>query len=260
MKKMFHFILMFFVGYSCFSQQSASLNFLLPRNENKFALYGVGSLNSEGLESLNASGKFSGLFSLHKKEKHKISLAFSVNKNATNSDSTLPSTILFPEVGTTAFLGTLHSMHQLPGKEGSNNVGFFFQAAFKSIQGKRPLVNADRDTTLEFTNMDWSAGITFLKEVYKKEDDMCYFSASTFLSLVNIPTEDEADFNYIIGNTIPLPNFWNLGFKLSIQVNKVQVYSDFRHAFLNANQVSNRYLRGFNYNIGFIFDADIFTR
>ena len=67
--------------------------------------------------SLNSSGKASFLFLPLHNDSNSLRINMSVNKNATNNDSLLASTLLFPEIGNHSFLGTVEYVHKMKGKK-----------------------------------------------------------------------------------------------------------------------------------------------
>jgi hypothetical protein len=70
-------------------------------------LYGIGNLNAEALSSVNSSGKLQVSVAFMQTDSKDLTAYLSFNKNATNKDTLLPSTVLFPEIGNHSFLGTL---------------------------------------------------------------------------------------------------------------------------------------------------------
>ena len=264
MKQIIYFICIIPV-FGVKAQQGASLQFISPGSEKNIALYGIGNLNTEALTNINAAGKFSGALRLdNKSDTRKWTFFLSVNRNASNGDSTLATTLLFPEVGKAAFIGTLNSMWKLyPNRAGQTAyIGGFCQGTFKSINGKRNIKTTGRDTTALFTMLDWEIGIRYLRNVF---DDIstnthCLFSASLFLNYYNIPDEDNDDYRLIFNEPRMPSDFLGLGVRLAVEINRAQVFGDFRHVFGSSEKIPNRDLRGVNLNVGVIFNADIIER
>lgn len=241
-----------------YSQQSSSLSTLLPISKVDFGLYGIGSLNSEAFNNVNSSGKLSGFVSLYKKQdKNSLSLLMAVNRNANNNDSTIASTLLFPEVGKASFIGTLNWLWTINKGEDKNQfLGAFFQGSFKDIKGKRLIDSLNRDTSATFTILDWQLGLRYIKSVYHSDDDHVFFSASTFINFYNIPDEDNSDYRYIFNESKMPSSFFSVGAKLTLEVNRMQLFGDFRQTLGPESFLPNRELRGFNFNVGVIFNAD----
>lgn len=188
------------------AQQSGSLAGLLPGSGKHFGLDGIGSLNTESFNNVNGSGKLSGYMQLlHKNNSnHSLTTHLSFNRNATNNDSTLASTLLFPDIGKSSFIGTVNYITR---KNNSPHfIGLFGQGSFKTIKGQRKIKPSDGDTTLTFAILDWQLGIRYFNEVYTAGTDRVIFSASAFFNYYNIPDEDNGDYRYIFNNTkMPLP-------------------------------------------------------
>src|SRR5687767_7672150 len=83
------------------------------------ALYGIGNLNTETLNKVNSSGKIAvsiiPFFNNTNNRYWEIYLSF--NKNASNNDSILASTLLFPEVGNHSFLATVRRVYPVRGSD-----------------------------------------------------------------------------------------------------------------------------------------------
>jgi hypothetical protein len=252
-------LLAVFILLPCFleAQQGASLQFISPSNTDRVALYGIGNINTEALANVNASGKFSGAFRLNNNSAiRKWTLFVSANRNASNGDSTLGTTLLFPEIGKASFIGTLNYMWKVNPADTSTFLGTFFQGSFKTINGKRSLKNSDIDTTAVFTMLDWQLGFRYLKVVAPNTR----LSASAFLNYYNVPNEDNADYRLIFNDNNMPSEFWAIGVKIAAEINRLQFFADFRQTLGKETRMPSRDLRGFNLNIGFIFNADVFVQ
>lgn len=240
------------------AQQSGSLAGLLPGSGKHFGLDGIGSLNTESFNNVNGSGKLSGYMQLLHKNNHRYSLTthLSFNRNATNNDSTLASTLLFPDIGKSSFIGTLNYIFRQPNS--NHYIGFFGQGSFKTIKGHRKIKQSERDTALTFAILDWQLGIRYFNTVYSVSPDKVIFSASAFLNFYNIPDEDNGDYRYIYDNEKMPSSFPALGVKICLEINRLQLFADFRQIYGSDKKVPDRDLRGFNLNIGVIFNADFY--
>jgi len=189
------------------AQQSGSLAGILPGSGKHFGLNGIGSLNTESFNNVNGSGKLSGYMQLlhNHNENYSLTTHLSFNRNATNNDSTLASTLLFPDIGKSSFIGTVYYITR---KNSSRHyLGFFGQGSFKTIKGQRKIKPSDGDTTLTFAILDWQLGIRYFNEVYTMSPDKVIFSASAFFNYYNIPDEDNGDYRYIFNNNKCHPPF-----------------------------------------------------
>jgi hypothetical protein len=240
-------------------QQSGPIRILTPIDSSHYALYGVGSLNSESLNNqVNGSGKLAGYANLYKhQDLSSYSISLAVNRNASNNDSTLATTLLFPEVGKASFIGTFHALWSIDRKSTRHTQFFgpFVQSSIKSIKGERTVEHSNHDTTTNFNVLDWQFGVQYIKDLGSRTSNPAFFSASLFFNLYDIPDEDNEDYRFIFNQKTMPSSFKALGIKLSLEIKSIQLFGDFRHVFGNAEKVPSRDLRGFNMNVGVIFNA-----
>ncbi len=226
-------------------------------NISTFGLYGIGNINTEVFNSLNASGKLSGFIRPFRDSAAFTTINFSFNKNATNRDTLMASTFLFPDIGNNAFLGTVsHSIQILRKRSELKGVHLltpFYEFSTKSIKREKDTIS------LKFTSINHVLGgrYSFLHSV---GDDDVVFSLATFLALANIADQDNEDFRTLFESPKLPSAIWSLGFKVTFQYNNFQAYADMRHVFGSEEKIPVRSLRGFNANIGFVFNAEIFER
>jgi hypothetical protein len=220
-----------------------------------FGLYGIGNINTEVFNSLNASGKVSGYVRPYRGKKEFVTVNFAFNKNATNSDTLLASTFIFPDVGNNSFLSTLMYSKQFFGNEaaGIHLISPFYEFSTKNI-------NRENDSIqLRFTTINHVIGARY-SFMHRVQNDNITFSVATFLAFNNIADQDNKDFRSIFESE-KLPSSINsLGFKVAFQFNNFQAYADLRHILGDEEKIPVRSLRGFNSNIGVVFNAEIFER
>lgn len=220
-------------------------------------LYGIGSLNSETLNKINSSGKIAvsiiPYYCLEKKRYWEVYLSF--NKNASNSDSILASTILFPEVGNHSFLATIRRPYAIKGNNQGHYLAPFFEFSQKNIkvdtnssQGKM--------TSGFFSTLTYTFGYSY---IFNKtvEKTTFGFSFTPYISVLNIPDEDNEDYRTIFKSPNLPSELWSFGFKTIFQIRGFQIFADMRHLRGSDKKVP-RDMRGFNSNVGVTFNADIF--
>jgi hypothetical protein len=243
-------------------------------------IYGIGNLNSESLNNLNAGGKVTAFIKPSQGQNTDLTFYLSFNKNASNKDSLLASTLIFPEVGNNAFLGTVDFLWKKNGLTravGNGQIskqhawGPFFEMSHKNI--KVDTVNNNKENeTLYFSTLHYTLGFRYLfsfSNKYQKnnaeEHDYGGLSLSLFVSHMNIPDEDSIDYKKILKNNYKdysesvKDNFWSVGVKIVFQIKEFQVFADLRHVLGNKKDLPIRDLRGFNSNIGIVFNTEIFS-
>lgn len=227
-----------------------------------FGVYGAGNLNKEQLEKFNASGKFSCYISPMITPKSNLTLYLSFNMNATNNDSLLPSTLLFPEIGSNSFLGTAEYSYLFNSKKANQE---HFIVPFLEFSTKN--IKASQDTAIgksavyHFSTLNYTLGCKYVfhyrKTVEEATNDV-YFSMAGYLSYLNIPNQDTADYRILLKSKTMNDNLWAAGIKVGVQYNNFSIFADFRHVLGSEKRIPVRELRGFNSNIGVIFNAEIF--
>lgn len=272
MKKIAINFLIAFVSFNSRAQQSFTERITrLDNNNNKialistgnpvdfktlttFGLYGIGNINTEVFNNLNASGKISGYIRPYKATNGFLTINFAFNKNATNSDTLLSSTFLFPDIGNNAFLGTAQYSMLL----GSGNGAVHLFTPFYEFSTKG--IKREKDTTeLNFTTINHVIGGRY-SFVYSKDRDDVVFSLAAFLAFNNIADQDNEDFRQIFESDVLPSSINSLGFKVTFQYNNFQVFADLRHVLGDEEKIPVRSLRGFNSNVGIVFNAEIFER
>ena len=225
-------------------------------------LYGIGNLNSETLNKINSSGKIAVSIVPHYNEKKRrfFEVYLSFNKNATNSDSILASTVLFPEVGNHSFLATVRRVYALKGKNNRLKDEGHYLAPFIEFSQKNIKVDTGsaqgKNTSGYFSTLIYTFGYSYIfnRKIEKTEIG---FSLSPYLSVLNIPDEDNSDFRKIFNNQKLPSTLLSFGIKTVFQIKGFQIFADMRHTWGSETKVP-RDLRGFNSNIGVTFNADIF--
>jgi hypothetical protein len=225
-------------------------------------LYGVGNLNQESFSELNSSGKASFLFIPMTTEKRSLRFNISVNKNATNNDSLLASTLVFPEIGNHSFLGTVEHIWKWENSnfQTKNYVSLFAEFAYKKIKVTDTSIKNTGSRNFATVNYTIGSKIIF---GFSKNDFSGSLSFIPYLSYFNIPDEDVDDYRVLanrnfkfINNKQLADNFLSFGVRTVFEINSFQIFADFRHIFRNEN-VSAIELRGLKSNIGVVFNANI---
>jgi len=248
------------------AHQKANTDSFIDSNFRHFTFYGIGNLSSETLEKLNGGGKMAFLFKTHDPKPFMPKSYFvSFNKNATNNDSLLPSTLIFPEVGNHSFLITAFwnlkaKKEDIFGNNMERQRMFFCDFAMKTIQ-----VNSDDPNVKEqermFNTLHYTAGFKYSYNLLRKVDEKeyeCSFNTSIFLSYTNIPDEDIENFNVITKQSTSNSHFVTAGIKFSLGLNGFQIFADLRHTLTKTSSLPLKDLRGFNSNIGVLFSSEIF--
>lgn len=245
----------------------SSINLNLP----VFGLVGIGSISTEALNSLNASGKASFYVRPVQFRNNALTIYASYNKNASNNDSILYNKLIFPDIGSSAFAGTIQldkfwkyddeTGHQLSG---------FFEFAYKKIVSDSTYQNQ----ALYFKSLNYTLGLKYIygisvtdKDDAKKSLNLSFFSIP-YISFLNIPDEDDADYRSLLLRTAKNTTFTSadsairdhitsIGVKIGFQVNSIQIFADFR-SVCSSKKIPIRELKGFHSNIGFLFNADVF--
>lgn len=231
---------------------------------NTFGVFGVGNVNKEQLEKFNASGKFSCYIKPLMREKSELTVYLSFNKNASNSDSLIAPTLIFPEVGNNSFLGTVEYAFSLKQQADINSYKEhclvpFFEFSNKSIKASRDTGNA-KLASYHFSTLNYTTGLKYLFRFSKTVDSTEHnvdFTLTGYLSYLNIPNQDTADYRILLKSKTVNDNIWAMGIKIGIQYNNFSIFADLRHVLGSDKRIPIRELRGFNSNIGVLFNADI---
>lgn len=313
MKQLFFVVIFVIVTTPIIAQQNFNSN-LSTNYENRIGLVGLGSLNAEEFEKVNASGKFAGYavpflveiksrsryvrkkvddnnVKLGRSGKHsmgetlvprkrrwyfKNTAYVAYNINATNTDSILPSTVLFPELGSASFIGTIENGFITYLKNDTNDSGIpktvygislLMEFASKNINITNRNVANTADTNLFFNILHYSIGTKFIATSHVKIDDKSIpvsLAVTPYIHWMNIPNEDEGAFQYTFSENKQqpdiLPSFlFGTGAKVVFSVNHFQFFADYRQVFdskeVKIPDESN--LKGFTSNIGFAVSAEI---
>ena len=246
-------------------------NYLKQLNLNLpvFGIEGIGNLNQEALKSINASGKISFYTRPVQFRNNALTIYASYNKNASNNDSVLYQKIIFPDIGSNSFTGTVE-LNKFWKKESSqtlHSLSPFFEFAYKNIGSDSSAENQK----LNFTALNYTAGLKYIfgyskldKNDTTKNNNLSFF-AIPYLSLLNVPNEDLDDYRALLTRKVKLSapasnltdNICTWGFKIGFQVNGLQIFADFRSVLNKDEHVPLRELKGFHANIGVSFNADV---
>jgi hypothetical protein len=254
-----------------FNSQDGTAKIKLPI----FSIFGLANLNQETLKGFNAGGKASVAVRPYistsqtntKTSATAIAFYASFNKSASNNDSVVHPKLIFPELGSSSFIGTLQwEKYKINDAGKIHSSALFFEIAVKSIRSDSGIKNEK----LFFDALNYTFGYKYgfnystpnPFEPGKRVN--LGFYLSTFISAYNIPDEDRADYKKIMltnatitGNPDNLSDVVvNLGLKTGFHFNGLDFFADLRHV-LGDTKIPIRELRGFHANIGFTFNADI---
>ena len=241
--------------------QSKSTTSFTPPDTINFKVFGVGNISNESLKAINAGGKVAfGFYPNPFKENWQGNYFVSYNKNATNTDSALSTTLIFPEAGNQSFLMNAFWKSPFNKRNTDSYKGLFLEFAVKKITNIKD-TSDPKSQEFRFNTLHYTAGykLGFSKERMKddkKQNIGCELAA--FFSYVNIPNEDHESFEKIINRTATKNDFSMIGFKVSFEVNGLQIFADLRHVFGSEEKLPVQDLKGFSYNIGFSFNTEVF--
>jgi hypothetical protein len=237
-----------------------------------FGLYGASNLNEETFKNLNASGKASLYFRPLVYRNKALTIYTSYNINASNNDSILYSTLIFPEVGQNSFLGTLdwtsYWTSEAKTKNGQNghSFGAYIEFSHKNIKTD----SSKGGSSLYFSTLNYTFGLKYSFNIFREKKDEnsenteANFFASLYLSALNIPDEDINDYRAILSKGKSFSpasltdNFKTFGIKIGAQIKSFGVFADFRNVFGSNEKIPLRELKGFHSNIGFTLTPEIF--
>ncbi len=233
-----------------------------------FGIAGIGNINQESLNALNASGKISLYARPVQFRNNAVTIYASYNKNASNNDSVIYEKLIFPEIGSSSFNGTVQFDKFWRRDDVTGHVlSPFFEFSYKKITSDSTVDNQK----LRFSALTYTAGVkyTFGYSKLNLNDSTrinLSFFAIPYLSFLNIPDEDTEDYKaLVIRNTKPgtdnstlTDEIWTGGVKIGFQINSLQVFADFRCVLNRREKVPIRELQGFHANIGIVFNAEVF--
>lgn len=227
-------------------------------------IFGIGNINEESLSNINSSGKIAFRLTPYQSKNSNFSFTISANKNVTNNDTLLASTLLFPEIGNHSFIGTLEFSKEIDLKDfkTSNFFSPFYEFAYKQVKKDINDTISKSTTDKRFAIINHTIGAKLIlryNDVFEGG-----FSIIPYLSFFNVADEDKEDYNYIakqnfkfLNNAMDInDNFTAFGIKTVLEINKFQFFADFRHVIRNES-IQVRELRGLKANIGFVFNANI---
>lgn len=265
MKKNILLFVIFLLGYSSQGQLITSNSYYalsdnMEKNndpqKDSFKIFGTGNISDETLKKINAGGKIVLGYFPRPGKTYTSNYLISYNKNASNSDSALSSTLVFPESGSSSFLA--HGFWQKNNSSDNGRYhGYFGEFALKTIKNKKDTTDP-KFQEFTFNTLHFTAGYKWGSSKEFKTGDATQtvgIELAVFASFVNIPDEDHESFERIINRQATTNSFGMLGAKLSFEINKLQIFADMRHVFGSASDLPVKDLKGFNFNIGFSFNT-----
>lgn len=266
-----------------FAQQNFINKFVTPENSDQYGLtlkddtrvgiVGIGSLNTEELTKTNSSGKLAAFFiparwdisPKNTKAKWYLvpTLYTSYNINATNNDSLLSSTVLFPELGNSSFLGTVELAFSHISKKDLNSVHSI--SVLGEFANKSVRVN-NKDTNVFFNVLNYTVGLKFMSTryvSYGKDTVPMSLAITPYLHWANVPNEDNGDYRYLLdgpdvaGQPVLPSTLSGWGVKVAFSLKDFQFFADFRNVTDTKDRILNRSLKGYTSNLGVIVSASI---
>jgi hypothetical protein len=172
----------------------------------------------------------------------------------------LATTILFPDLGNSSFTGNVDAS-LFVGSNVDDNTAHYISPFLEFAQKN---VKAEKDKTdYYFSLLHYTLGCRYVFRYYFEDENKLEniaLSFAPYLSVYNIPDEDNDDYRILIGNNNMPSNFNAVGIKISFQYKGFQVFADFRQVNDKNDKISVRAIKGFNSNIGFAFTTDIIEK
>ncbi|SRR5579871_32993 len=223
-----------------------------------FGIYGIGNTNTETFSNINASGKLAGYIRPRKNSDDYWQVDFSFDVNASNTDSALTQTFLFPDVGTRSFY-TGFSWNRKLGTcwSSGNNIYFFspfFEFSLKTIKG------SNQDSARTFNTLNYIVG-TRLQYMFLNDKDQVSFSIAPYYSIVYVPKQNQIDYDYLFNASaggVFKSTISSFGGKIIFQYNSFQIFADLK-TVIASNGIPS-ILCGFHPNIGIIFNSDLLEK
>ncbi len=242
------------------SNNAPSWDFTEDSTLAKWGINGLGNLNTEALQNVNASGKLSGFFRPRIASKDFLTFNFAANKNASNSDSLLVSTFLFPDAGSNAFSLNTEWTHILLGQNMESGIhmgSVMGEFAIKTIKGA--VKDSLSERVAQFVTTNWTLGVRYTYW-FKGDNENVSFSAMPLLSVIHVPEKYEASYLELFKVSSLKRTIFNYGVKFIFQYNGLQLFADCRNVAGSKTNIPVTDLRGFNFNIGTVFEADFIER
>jgi hypothetical protein len=235
------------------TQKASYYSFL---SQPSYQITGIGNLNEASLQNVNASGAISGTVRPFIRKDWMVQADFTFNINASNSDSLLATTLVFPETGSDNFYGRLAVNRMLHFDTSVHN--FDWLSMYYEFSNK--FIKETADSTVNFSIHSHTLGVSFTY-LYADDNNKIALSAGPYLSWIRIPGNAAAGYQNIYKKDIdslatpPLyMNCW--GIKIVLQINDFSIFADFRNVY--SKNVTTASLRGEHLSLGLGFNARIF--
>jgi len=243
-----------------------------------FAIIGIGDLSTQTLSQINAAGKLSFYARpystyFYKRDntgsgKHLTNKEFiistfaSFNVNATNKDTLIEGTILFPDLGTSSFLITPEVGILAHNPDPINNDGLsYYYGLLGEFTNKKIAASKKRDgtdTSVYFNVNSLTLGLKGAVFYQPDTSTLLSLTGVFYYNYIHIPDKDSTDFRYILKQPNLSSSFNSIGVKVTFGINDFQIYADMRHTYYNpAEIIPDRGLASFNANIGIIVPVTI---
>jgi hypothetical protein len=232
-----------------------------------FGFIGIANTNTESFNNINSSGKLSGYIRPWKRDNNDkqykknhlgqyFEVDYSYNINASNTDSFLANTFLFPDVGSSSYSGNVNYNLVFGQNYDYYIVAPFAELALKNIKGRT------EDSTRTFYTINTTFGINF-QYLFMTSDDKVSLGCSPYLSWIDVPGNNKKDYRYLFTgdeNSTLKTMISSWGVKTTLQYNLFQIFADFRTVMGSSKDIPVDGLKGFHANLGIVFNAQIFEK
>jgi hypothetical protein len=222
-----------------------------------YQITGIGNLNEASLQNVNASGAISGTIRPFIRKDWMVQADFTFNINASNSDSLLATTLLFPETGSNNFYGRLAVNHMFMHLDTATH-NFDWVTLYYEFSNK--FIRETADSTINFSAHSHTVGVSFTY-LYADSQNKLGLTVGPYLSWIGIPSNAQDSYQKVFHQDIdsvavpPLHmNCW--GIKVVLYINDFSIFADFRNVY--SKDVTTASLKGEHLSLGLGFNARIF--
>lgn len=231
-------------------------------SQETWGITGIGNLADASQKNLNGSGAIQGFLRPLQLPRSQLQVDLSFIKNASNTDTLLGTTLLFPETGSNTFYGRVIWSWEFIKRERNKYNGYlnhhllqpYFETYSKTIK-------QSKDSLSQFNTFSYNLGVNY-SFIYKESDRKTIgFSIGPYISWTRIPENSEENYYKSYAANIdsthtPTTKYNSWGVIAQLQVNDFSFYADFRDP-TNHSTISKS-LRGLQILIGVRFNANIF--
>ncbi len=249
----------FFTLQQCNAFQSSE-EYKATKDTNvlKFSINGKGSFNQATIDEINGSGKIDVDFLIstkHKENTNKYNLFWAnigLNKNATNGDSNIISSIVFPDLGKNSIASSLNYSRVYTNSNFATMLGASIDFNLKTFKK----YDSARSNATQFDNLNFTLNAP-IHIMYTSKLFPIALGVIPNISWHNIVNEDAPNLQKIVGDSVYGKGFHSLGVKLEVTLNNAFcIYGDMRSMYFKESATTNS---DFVYNVGIAFRAPILS-